>query len=79
MKNATYWLEYLERLADGQEKGKIKAPQAVEMNNTVGKVIALAKTTLEYARLKNHLGSKSPVIQMLESGDGEEPKKELAS
>jgi hypothetical protein len=52
MKNATYWMEYLERLAAGQESGKIKPVQAVEMNNTVGKVISLAKAALEAQRMK---------------------------
>ena len=51
MKNATYWMEYLERLADGQERGTIKPVQAVEMNNTVGKVISLAKAALDARRL----------------------------
>lgn len=51
MKNATYWMEYLERLAEGQERGTIKAVQAVEMNNTVGKVISLAKASLDAQRM----------------------------
>lgn len=68
MKNTQYWMEYLERLAEGQETGKIKAPQAVEMNNTVGKVISLAKTAIEYQRLKNNLGGKAETIPALEMG-----------
>jgi len=52
MKNANYWMEYLERLASGQENGSIKPVQAVEMNNTVGKVISLAKASLEQERMK---------------------------
>jgi len=51
MKNATYWMEYLERLAEGQERGTIKPVQAVEMNNTVGKVISLAKASLDAQRM----------------------------
>lgn len=47
MKNAEYWMEYLERLAEGQESGTIKPAEASEMNNTVGKVVSLAKATLE--------------------------------
>ena len=51
MKNATYWMEYLERLAEGQERGTIKPVLAVEMNNTVGKVIALAKASMDAQRM----------------------------
>ena len=45
-------MEYLERLAEGQEEGNIKPVQAVEMNNTVGKVISLAKASLEAQRMR---------------------------
>ena len=69
MKNAQYWMEYLERLAEAQEKGAIKPPQAVEMNNTVGKAISLAKTSLEYERMKQKLGEKAVTIPMLESSE----------
>jgi hypothetical protein len=61
MKNATYWMEYLERLAEGQERGSIKPVQAVEMNNTVGKVISLAKASLEAQRMMEKTKSMKPI------------------
>ena len=69
MKNAQYWMEYLERLAEAQESGRIKPVQAVEMNNTVGKAISLAKTNLEYQRMKHALGEKAVTSPMLESSE----------
>jgi hypothetical protein len=68
MKNAQYWMEYLERLAEGQERGTIKPVQAVEMNNTVGKVISLAKASLEAQRMKSKTNGMK-TIQSLDFGD----------
>jgi hypothetical protein len=63
MKNATYWMEYLERLAEGQERGTIKPVQAVEMNNTVGKVITLAKASMDAQRMMD----KTKGMKMIQS------------
>lgn len=73
MKNAQYWMEYLERLAEGQERGTIKPVQAVEMNNTVGKVISLAKATLEAQRMKSKVGGSMKTIQALDMGEETPP------
>jgi hypothetical protein len=66
MKNAQYWMEYLERLSAALEKGTTKPVQAVEMNNAAGKAISLAKLLLEYQKLKHVLGNKVVTIPMLE-------------
>jgi hypothetical protein len=60
-------MEYLERLAEGQESGRIKPAAAVEMNNTVGKAISLAKCSLDYQVMKAKLGDKANIIPMLEA------------
>lgn len=70
MKNANYWMEYLERLADGQEKGEITHSDACEMNNTVGKVIAFAKVQLEAQRMRDATKSMR-MLPMLEMEDGQ--------
>lgn len=59
--NANDWRNELEELYAGLKSGKIKPPTACEMNNTAGKVIALAKLELEYARLRR----ESPTIPLL--------------
>jgi hypothetical protein len=73
MKNATYWMEYLERLAEGQEKGTIKPNQAVEMNNTAGKVISLAKASMDaYKAMEKTKGmSVIPALQYEQSKPAE--------
>lgn len=78
MKNAQYWMEYLERLAEGQERGTIKAPQAVEMNNTVGKVIALAKACLESQRMKAKSANMMPIpsLEFNSSENLQQPEKD---
>lgn len=65
MKTSADWLRELEELYDGQKAGRIKPVQAVEMNNTVGKVIALTKLQLEYARVQ--ATGKAPRIALLEN------------
>jgi hypothetical protein len=74
MKNATYMMEFLERLAEGQEKGTIKAADAMEMNNTAGKWISLNKAALENLRLKDKTKGKL-TIRSLEF-DEEPPEKD---
>lgn len=66
MKTANDWMKELEALYEGQKTGKIKPPAAVEMNNTIGKVINLAKLQLEYQRSRQK--SDGRIIAMLEEG-----------
>lgn len=63
MKTSADWLKEIEELYDGQKSGRIKPPQAVEMNNTIGKLISLTKLQLEYNKAKKDLSSQ---IGMLE-------------
>ena len=67
MKNGIYWMEYLELLAEGQESGEIKHGAAGEMNNTVGKVIAFARVTLEAQKIRQKTKGMK-VIPPLEFG-----------
>jgi hypothetical protein len=66
MKNAKDWLKELEDLYEGQKTGRIKPVQAVEMNNTIGKVISLTKLQLENQKLQGSLGDKAPRVPMLD-------------
>lgn len=68
MKTTTDWLKELEELYDGQKTGRIKPVTAVEMNNTIGKVIALAKLQLEYNRARKTMQANGEKIPMLETG-----------
>lgn len=58
--------EVLDRVIDGLEKGEMKPPQAVEINNAVGKKIGLIKVQLEYNNIRGRMGDKSQVIPLLE-------------
>lgn len=68
MRTSNDWLKEIEELYEGQKNGSIKAPQAVEMNNTIGKLIHLTKLQLEYNKLRRQLDDKASQIPMLESG-----------
>ena len=46
------------------EKGQIKPPTAVEMNNAEGKAIAAAKLELEYLRMKEK--TKGLTVEFME-------------
>jgi hypothetical protein len=67
MKNASDWMNEIEELYEGQKSGKIRPPQACEMNNTIGKAIAHARGQMEKARLNNQLKDKAPLIPMMEN------------
>lgn len=69
MKNAQYWNEYLERIAEGQKNGSIKPKQAAEIKKTAKLAISLTKLQLDYQRMKQTLGEKAVVIPMLESSE----------
>lgn len=64
--NAKEIHQELEELFKGLKSGKIKPPQACEMNNAVGKMINLAKLQIEYTRLQRELGPSAPNIPALE-------------
>jgi GTP cyclohydrolase III len=55
------------------EKGQIKAPVAVEMNNAAGKAINAAKLELEYIRMKDR--AKNLNVDFMETEDSKEGKK----
>lgn len=67
MKTTADWINEIEALYEGQKSGKVKPVQAVEMNNTIGKLISLTKVQLEYQRMKQSLGAKAVTIPMLEA------------
>ena len=71
MKTSADWLKEIEDLYEGQKTGRIKAAQAVEMNNTIGKLISLTKLQLEYNKLKKLLDHKGDQIPMLETSGKE--------
>lgn len=56
--NITALRDELLEMFDGLKAGKVKLPQAKEINNTAGKVIGTAKVQLEYAKLT---GSKATI------------------
>ena len=66
MKTSADWLKEIEDLYDGQKCGRITPPKAVEMNNTIGKLIALSKLQLEYNKMQSQLKEKGAAIPMLE-------------
>jgi len=70
MKNSADWMKEIEDLYEGQKTGRIKAVQAVEMNNSIGKMIALIKLQLEYNNLRHRLGANCVKIAVLESSGG---------
>lgn len=63
--NASEWRTELEELYQGLKKGSIKPQVACEMNNTIGKVINLTKLELEYHRMLQQYGDKTPRIPLL--------------
>ncbi len=67
--NATQWRTELEELFQSLKTGKIKPPVATEMNNTMGKVIALTKLEMDYHRLCQLQGDKAPKIALLASSN----------
>lgn len=62
MINTTYWMKNLESLFEAQRAGTIKAADAAEMNNSVGKVIALARASLEEQRALEKSKSLMPIL-----------------
>ena len=67
MKTTADWISEIEQLFDAQKLGRIKPSQAVEMNNTVGKLIGITKLQIEYHKLKQQCGSKMTKIPTLEA------------
>lgn len=67
MKTSADWLQEIENLFEGQKEGTIKPAQAVEMNNTIGKLIGLTKLQLEYNKQRQATGNKQATIPMLET------------
>lgn len=67
MKTAKQWMEEIENLYEGQKTGRIKPPQACEMNNTIGKAIAVTKLAIDGARFQRELGNKAPDLPMIDA------------
>jgi hypothetical protein len=67
MKNTTDWTNALNELYADQKAGTVKATDAVEMNNTAGKVIGFLKLQLEYNKLRLQTKNKIAKIEMLET------------
>ena len=64
----------MEQLFDGQKAGRIKPVQAVEMNNTFGKVLGLLKLQLEDNKLRVHNGDRmNQLPKLLEWEQPSEP------
>jgi hypothetical protein len=67
MKNTTDWTNALNDLYTAQDEKTISPVQAVEMNNTAGKVIGFLKLQLEYNKLRLQTKGKIAKIAMLET------------
>ena len=67
MKNIKDWTDKLAALYAAQEEGTIKPAQAMEMNNTAGKVVSFLKLQLEYNKSRQQTGNKLAQIEMLET------------
>lgn len=67
MKNAAEWLKEIEDLYEGQKTGRITPPKAVEMNNTIGKLIAFTKMQLEHHKQQTQLKEHAAKIPQLDA------------
>lgn len=72
MKTVNTLISDLGRLYDGLEKGNVKPGMAKEQNNAAGKMIAAAKSQLEYYSMRNRFGGLKvmPEVQFFEQAKG---------
>jgi hypothetical protein len=58
MKTDQQWLQEINDLYEGQKTGRITTVAAVELNNTLGKLIGIRKLKLEEEKMKFLLAAK---------------------